>query len=357
VEQRRIEIMFKQLLNECVIELEVIPRAPLLIKGPDVEKDSSHKDSEEPDMEFITISQKNHEYYIPGGSIKGVMRSHGEKIARSLAPEFGCCNPFWTYRVEGKDSSIDDILKDEISCSDKLEIISRKKQLPGPEVYRLSCPICRLFGNTSLGSRFAVKDAYLSSNPRIGKRDGIAIDRFTGATKAGAKFIYQILENGNFDTKIRIRNFELWQLGLMSYILKDMREQRIRIGYGKRRGLGKIFGNVKKLEISYFGQNNIPAWKKRASSYEIWGIGKLLDEKSSDYDLCDDIVNIDFSFGFKNNGIRTTLSTNLDSIYKATAGLFGEYIQKKGLPDEMTINEIRKQMSQNTEEGENAASI
>ena len=336
--------MLKQLLNECTIVLKIIPQGPILVKGLDEEKDKSVAASEVPDMKFILIHRNGrNEPYLPGGSLKGVMRSLAEKIARSLASPFGCCNPFWVYRDEGP--------HDELSCSNKLEITSAKRTLTSYEIYRRSCPICKLFGNSALGSRFAITDAYLPTNCSFSRsyRDGVAIDRFTGGAKAGAKFRYEVLEHGSFVTYIRIMNFELWQLGLVAYLLKDMTDKIIRIGFGKRRGLGKVRGEVSSIDISYLGTSR-PTWAKGSESLELWSIGKQLNSMSMDYDFQSEVACIELESPYEpateSLGLRMTLRTNLEPFYNATTEFWNDYIESYSLPEEMTgkkIEELREE--------------
>ena len=79
--------MLKQLVNECVIELHIIPEGPLLIK-------SGIATLSGPDMAFVKVWRNGtEEVYLPGSSLKGVLRSHAERIARTLN-EQAACDPF-----------------------------------------------------------------------------------------------------------------------------------------------------------------------------------------------------------------------------------------------------------------------
>jgi len=97
-------------------------------------------------------------FYIPGTSLRGVIRSHAEKIVRTLWDDIEdpiCCDPF------GKNS-----------CSNRIS--SAKNS------YKFSCLICKLFGNTHTASRIHVHDSdFMTGIKEIDMRDGIAIDRFT----------------------------------------------------------------------------------------------------------------------------------------------------------------------------------
>ena len=79
----------------------------------------------------------------------------------------------------------------------------------------------------------------------IEHRDGIAIDRLTGGTGGGAKFDLEVVTEGTtFSTDIHLRNFEIWQLGMLFVIIQDMGDELIRIGSGRSRGLGKVKASI-----------------------------------------------------------------------------------------------------------------
>jgi CRISPR/Cas system CSM-associated protein Csm3 (group 7 of RAMP superfamily) len=70
--------MLKQLLNECVIELMIEPDGPILVK-------SGRDTVRGPNMAFVrTWRNGQEEVYLPGSSLKGVLRSHAERITRTL---------------------------------------------------------------------------------------------------------------------------------------------------------------------------------------------------------------------------------------------------------------------------------
>jgi CRISPR-associated protein Csm3 len=146
------------------------------------------------------------------------------------------------------------------------------KKLHATEAYKMSCLICRLFGSTENASRLMIRDAHLKegSNARIEKRSGVGIDRFTGGVASGP-FELEVVSNAEFETQIYIRNFELWQLGLLAYIFKDFEDGFVSIGYGKSRGFGKVIGKVNKVELRYLGKN-------KPSAQNIRGIRKLVEE-------------------------------------------------------------------------------
>ncbi len=230
--------MFKRLLNECKIELTLQPEGALLIKSGIAQLSGI-------DMAWVKVFRNGvEEVFLPGSSLKGTMRSHAERIARTVN-DFAACDPFGTWRDK------------TLSCSNALEVKKRQERifdLTTPDVYKHSCPICRMFGNTFMMGRCATEDAYtVGEPPRIQQRDGVGIDRFTGGASRGAKFELEVITGGKFKTSLHLQNFELWQLGLLGFVLQDLRDGLVRMGSGKSRGLGKVVAEVGGITLHYVG--------------------------------------------------------------------------------------------------------
>jgi len=278
--------MLKKILNEINLTFHLEATGPILIKDGETDEERDRRKQRDgqsaPDMRFVVDA--NGVIFIPGSSIRGVWRSWCEKIARTISNGAPLtCDPF-------NDNTSDKV---NLSCSKRLEDKDPSK------VYALSCPICKLFGNTSLGSRIRISDAYII-NGRVDRnklpmRDGIGIDRFTGGASHGAKFRYQYLIGKTFKTEVQIRNFELWQLGLLGYLFRDFEEELVPIGFGKTRGLGKVKGTVEAAKITFYGLTR-PNINETAKEAEILGIGSLYD--------ADDHENYCFAKEEKIDGIK-----------------------------------------------------
>ncbi len=273
--------MLKKVYNEAKVSFQFSPAldSPILIK-------SGHEDIMGPDMVFVkTMRGGNPEPFVPGSSIKGLLRSYAEKIARTLNEEAACI-PYVTI----KDAKSDKSLLKYVSCGDLFKEKYGKKDPPTFTVYRDSCPICKLFGSTYFVGRLETSDAYIDENASytLEERDGVSIDRFTGGAAKRAKFELQVLSQGTFNSSLRIRNFELWQLSLALVTLKDFLDGYVRIGYGKSRGLGKVKGKMNEVLLYYFGKN-------QPENNEIRGVGAFLEEEEAHlygYDKNDLINNI-----------------------------------------------------------------
>lgn len=273
--------MLRKLMNEAFLTLRITTTGPLLIK-------SGHASVSGPDMTpVLTWRGGRQEVFLPGSSLKGVFRSHLEKIACSLKPRVVC------YPFEGNEEKQKDLEQRRSdyrdSCGGMFNQIARNEnnrrwlEERSDLVYAASCPTCRLFGSTAFIGRVAISDAYLVSNEIKEQRDGIGIDRLTGGASHGAKFELEVVSSGvAFETEIHLRNYEVWQLGMLFAVLQDMEDELIRVGSGRSRGLGKV-----KAEISDKSTGGHPVGfvlsamrDSKEPPEQLWGLGRWLDDGS-----------------------------------------------------------------------------
>lgn len=295
--------MLKALVNEARLRLDITTMGPLLIK-------TGYATIIGADMApVLTYRNGQREVYLPGSSLKGVFRSHIEKVINSIKPKTAC-NPLLTQPNDKDDRKLY-----LVSCGARFN--NKKPPLAPHEVYAESCPTCRLFGSTSFGSRVTIEDAYLPAGSvglasLVEHRDGIAVDRLTGGTGEGKKFDLEVVTSGTtFTTDIRLRNFEIWQLGILFVIIQDMEDELVRLGSGRSRGLGKIKASINEqpagqrqsgvaLSTSRTGKNEEP-------DDELWGLGRWLGEEASIYRTQpDDLLRLSSSVAHTPGGVRYT---------------------------------------------------
>jgi len=265
--------MHKRLYNEVIITLTLSPDGPILIKAGEKGADPTR-----PDMEFVrTIYQGRETIYLPGSSLKGVLRAHCERIARTVDTEEA-------QAKRGKPLSCNP-LDEEHSCSKELERI--KGRLTSAQVYRNSCFICQLFGNTSLASHLRITDAYPVDfeKVRLEERNGVAIDRVFGSVAVGP-FNFEVCTEGEFQTTIYVRNFTLAQLGLLALALRDLETGRVGLGFAKSRGLGRVKARLDKVVLRYpvcqVKDGQVVLWgseRNVISTGELAGVSVFLEEK------------------------------------------------------------------------------
>jgi len=200
---------------------------------------------------------ENGNFVLPGSSLKGVLRSQAEKIARSLATlhsknaaEFlekcPACNP---HADENSPLS---------SCS---ALFRKQRKSPEEEIREEQlCLACRLFGSAYRGSRLYVRDAYtpLTQTTELKIMDFVAIDRFTGGAKEGAKFNALVLWQPAFKVSILLENPEEWQLGWLLLVLRDLKEGLMSVGFGQNKWFGKAETKDEKIKIGTISDAHTP---------------------------------------------------------------------------------------------------
>jgi CRISPR-associated RAMP protein (TIGR02581 family) len=276
--------MLKKLVNEAFCTLRITTTGPLLVK-------SGHASISGPDMTpVLTWRNGKQEVFLPGSSLKGVFRSHLEKIVCSLKPRVVC------YPFEGNEEKQADVNQRQQyyrdSCGGMFNQYARRSEENRrlleertDLVYAASCPTCRLFGSTGFIGRLAISDAYLdpASKELKEQRDGVGIDRLTGGASHGAKFELEVVSSGVvFETDIHLRNFEIWQLGMLFVVLQDMEDELVRIGSGRSRGLGKVTAAIKEQGNAARPGGFVTSTIRQSEEpqEQLWGLGRWLRDGS-----------------------------------------------------------------------------
>ena len=232
--------MLRKWLCQADIKIIIEPVDPILIK-------SGYATIDGTDMVPVsTFKDGNKVYYFPGTSLKGALRSHLERIARTLHPR-SVCIPYYDPDPSRSITIPVAAERDSYGCG------YRPSGGTTSAAYSDSCAACRLFGSLKFGGRFSISDAYPLSGheqePEL--RNSVGIDRFTGGTVSGVLFDLQVLVGGQFEANLRLINFELWQLAALNILLLDMADEMITIGSGRSRGLGRVRITVPTYCLSY----------------------------------------------------------------------------------------------------------
>ncbi|MBD2364635.1 CRISPR-associated protein [Anabaena minutissima FACHB-250] len=248
--------MHKKLVNHCTIDLTLITDGPILIKSG-----RQGADPTKPDMEFVeTYYRGKRSIYLPGSSLKGAIRSHAERIVRTVGSEQrppANSQQLWSSNPldeQNKNNNPNFYLKTWKEQEQKKNPEERHPN-PGAEMYKQSCFISQIFGSTCVASRIRIEDAYPIDVQQVNieERNGVAIDRIFGFAKPGALFNYQVCTSGEFHTKIHLKNFTLAQLGLIGLVSRDLHEGWFGLGFAKSRGLGTVRVKYNSAVIQYPG--------------------------------------------------------------------------------------------------------
>jgi CRISPR/Cas system CSM-associated protein Csm3 (group 7 of RAMP superfamily) len=260
--------MHKRLLNNARLGIVLRPRGPILVKSGIETPDPTR-----PGMEFVRTRHPLHGdmVYLPGTSLKGAIRSHAERILHGLT--VGVCDP-----LDGNDR-----------CR-KPKPISRGEPVTSAQVFRAQCATCRTFGSLQLSGRVSLLDGYpysggddddeavrtVAATNETETRWQVGVDRKTGQAQGGALFDLEVVVKGAFHTEVRLHNFQLWQLGLVAAVLRDMDDGDVPIGFGKARGLGQVAVDLTSLRFDSVSRG----------SGRLLGTAELCrEDERQDYDL------------------------------------------------------------------------
>ena len=233
--------MLRKSLCQADIKIHLEPVDPVLIK-------SGYATLDGEDMVPVTTFKNGQKvYYFPGTSLKGVLRSHLERIARTLHPGSVCLPYYDPKKAASITVPVAADRQNAYGCG------YRQSDDLTSAVYADSCAACRLFGSLQFGGRFSISDAYPlpDEEPTLESRNGVGIDRHTGGTVQGVLFDLQVLVGGKFLAHLRVINFELWQLAALNLLLMDMADEMIFIGSGRSRGLGRVRATVTSYHLTY----------------------------------------------------------------------------------------------------------
>lgn len=231
--------MFKKSYNRAVLRIRIETVTPLLIRAGDAGLDPTAAD-----LTCVRTRHARHglTVYVPGSSLKGVLRSAAEATVRGQ-----------TFKL-GVPGACDPLDHDE-SCAGKLGKDKRKgEERPATETHQRHCLACRLFGSLAMKGRASVRDLFPwnerasdatapgADNHRranqLEARHGVSINRVSGSVQHGP-FDQEMVPAGvAFWGEIGLENFQVWQLGLLAQAFGEVNDGFAQLGSTKSRGLG-----------------------------------------------------------------------------------------------------------------------
>lgn len=210
---------------------------------------------------------------LPGSGLRGVLRSHAERLVRTVTTMKALQQPeaeqkayFLTHcpacdpNRRAKDKDDPPIALETCDSLLKRAEESEPFKITYPLLSENLCLACRLFGSARLGSRLVVEDApFAGEKPVFKMLDFLAIDRFTGGGVKGFKFDALALWKPAFKLRLYLENPEPWELGWLSLVLRDLAEGWLSVGFGTAKGFGRVrlvdwnatFGYLTPDDMSY----------------------------------------------------------------------------------------------------------
>lgn len=231
--------MFRISYNRAVLRVRIETVTPLRIGAGDIGLDPTGAD-----LTCVRTRHGRHgtTVYIPGSSLKGVIRAAAEASVRGR-----------TY--SGIAGACDDPLDNRQSCGGRYQ---NDSDTPTSSIHAAHCLVCRLFGSQAIKGRASIRDLFpwcddvTSGSPfcpegvnhatanRLELRSGVAIDRLVGSVKHGP-FEQELVPAGvSFFGDIALENYQVWQLGLLAEAFDQLDSGLAQLGSSKSRGLGVI---------------------------------------------------------------------------------------------------------------------
>ncbi|MEM3661072.1 MAG: CRISPR-associated RAMP protein Csx7 [Thermoproteota archaeon] len=174
------------------------------------------------------IVRLNNIPYIPGSSLKGVLRSEAERYVKTLSPSEFVCDIF----------NPTDENKGELALKDK------QKENYNP------CIICRIFGGPTIASHLRVRNAMALSPYRTEMRTSVSINRITGGQYPGRLYdIEYVVPLTKFDFLMEVENIDLLgkskEAEVANHLIAFLMSGNAWLGGRKSIGMG----NVKLTEV------------------------------------------------------------------------------------------------------------
>ncbi|MCL0102450.1 CRISPR-associated RAMP protein Csx7 [Dehalococcoidia bacterium] len=192
----------------------------------------------------LVVKDFNEKPFIPGSSVRGVLRSTIERIAASLGK-----NPC-LLESDNCVTNSRDVLQKEFK-----KLLEKKNKAQIDAFLNNDskiCSVCRLFGSTVVASKIRITDLLLKeekAEPSV--RHGVAINRDTETAQDKAKFDFEAVpKESSFSFELIGENLTDDDRALLAVGIQEMINGNFWLGGNTARGLGKC--KLEELKIEYF---------------------------------------------------------------------------------------------------------
>jgi len=225
--------------------------------------------------------------YIPGSSLKGVLRSAAEALFRGGPfqkdrKKLWSCDP-----IAGKDRVCVTHEKAEQIRAAEEERAKKAKREPdsrkvAEEIWEESCTVCQLFGSLALASRVRFADLPLHSEASLLElRNGVGIDRDKELAASGVLYDFEAVPPGTqFELRVTVDNPTDGEVGLLLYLFQELDVGNLTLGGKTSRGLGRVHVRWEKIEEIKLQQAN--PFANLLSSRDLLSLPKPAEEPDED---------------------------------------------------------------------------
>ncbi|MGH8613421.1 MAG: type III CRISPR-associated RAMP protein Csx7 [Gammaproteobacteria bacterium] len=223
-----------ELHNRYLFEGTLVPETALRL--------SSGRASDETDAPLMR--DRSGVPYLPGSSLRGAIRSEVERVIAGVGEDVAGIKTCILFCDGDCNSEAREFQQTEAFQE------STDKEIALAEFAKNNlCDVCKLLGCTIYASRLGIEDAYPRNKDSLKSRnmirDGVGIDRDTGAAREGVKFNYEVLEagsgsnNAEFCLRMRAENVTEPDRKLIDLIL-CLLKRGLYVGGKRAAGLGRI---------------------------------------------------------------------------------------------------------------------
>jgi len=223
-------MLLDRFYNKYIIKGTLVAETPIHIGAGEESLDPVQTDNS-------VIKDVNGRPYIPGSSIKGVLRSYLEAVLSSGVDErFNACLVVNAPCLGGEDE-----LKEIKKIYDEAKPGQDADLLAAEEIYKKLCTVCRIFGNPYFASKLKVEDCMLKGDAHLTIRDGVGIDRDTGTAADKRKYDFEQVDAGAlFEFCMSVDNLEPEYEELLKFMVDVLASGQLRVGGKTSVGLGCI---------------------------------------------------------------------------------------------------------------------
>ncbi len=238
------KILFGSNNSEARLDLVLNFDGPFLVNDPFAVKQRGADQATKTD--HYPLLDKNAKSCLPTSSFRGVLRSQAERIIRTLG---GTC------------------------CDTKT---------PCDPIYKTTdlnklCLACQVFGASGWKTILNIDNFELNNPDEIAtkKQEFVAIDRFHGGGKDGAKFDATHAEHPEFSGAITFslrmeKNNLSWAKGMLALVLRDLQEGDLSFGFGANKGYGGL-ESVSITGLEQLNDEDIQAFRDKCiESAQTW---------------------------------------------------------------------------------------
>ncbi len=223
-----------------LIELPLTLRfdGPFLVNDPPVDKDEGEADAR-PRLDAMG------RILLPAKSFRGVLRSRGEKILRTLLD---------LDEAQWQCKEIQQWVHHRIACRPEIARLACRPLRRAEDKDEHLCLACQVFGAPGWRSPLALSDFVPEEGAcEIQTQEMLAVDRFTGGGREGAKYNARAVIDPLFQGRIALdRNrAPSFALGLLALVLRDLKEGELSFGWGSA---GKGYGRCQEVEIERWNE-------------------------------------------------------------------------------------------------------